>query len=114
MSRPKNEESFRLFKRKLDRWELFYYRVFGMDGTIIATRSTGTSDERKRRKKAVKKALFYYLPSPDSLIFSISAINKYTEDEGFFPFGNSFARSEAIIRLFQRTVFCLFDKNPFL
>ena len=54
MSRPKNEESFRLFKRKLGGRELFYCRVLDVDGTIIATRSTGTSDERKAVKKALE------------------------------------------------------------
>ena len=54
MSRPKNEESFRLFKRKLGERELFYCRVLDDDGTILATRSTGTSDERKAVKKALE------------------------------------------------------------
>ena len=53
MSRPKNEENFRLFKRKLDKKNFFYVRILDEEGKIIATRSTGTSDERK----AVKKAL---------------------------------------------------------
>jgi len=58
MSRPKNEESFRLFKRKVAGRELFYVRILDVDGSIIATKSTGTSDERKAVKKAleIKKA----------------------------------------------------------
>jgi integrase len=54
MSRPKNEESFRLFKRKLGGRELFYVRILDEEGTIIATRSTGTADERKAYKKALE------------------------------------------------------------
>ena len=54
MSRPKNEESFRLFKRKLEGRELFYVRILDEDGAIIATRSTGTADERKAVKKALE------------------------------------------------------------
>ena len=54
MSRPKNEESFRLFKRKLGGREVFYVRILDVDGTIIVTRSTGTSDERKAVKKAIE------------------------------------------------------------
>jgi integrase len=53
MSRPKNEESFRLFKRKLGGRELFYCRILDEEGKIVATRSTGTSDERKAIKKAL-------------------------------------------------------------
>ena len=54
MSRPRNEENFRLFKRKLYGRELYYCRILDTDGTIIATRSTGTSDERKAVKKALE------------------------------------------------------------
>jgi integrase len=54
MSRPKNDEHFRLFKRKLGGKELFYCRILDVDGTILATRSTGTSDERKAIKKALE------------------------------------------------------------
>jgi len=54
MPRPKNEESFRLFKRRLDGRELFYCRILDEEGKIIATRSTGTGDERKAVKKALE------------------------------------------------------------
>jgi hypothetical protein len=54
LARRKNEESFRLFKRKLAGRELFYVRVLDVDGTIIASRSTGTSDERKAVKAALE------------------------------------------------------------
>jgi integrase len=54
MSRPKNEENFRLFKRKLGGKELFYCRILDEEGKIIATRSTGTDDERKAVKKALE------------------------------------------------------------
>ena len=54
MPRPKNEESFRLFRRKTGGRELFYVRVVDVDGTIITTRSTGTIDERKAVKKALE------------------------------------------------------------
>jgi len=54
MSRHRNEESFRLFKRKLAGREFFYVRILDVDGTIIATKSTGTSDERKAVKKALE------------------------------------------------------------
>ena len=54
MSRPKNEERFRLFKRKLGGRELFCVRILDEDGNIIATRSTGTADERKAVKKALE------------------------------------------------------------
>ena len=54
MGRPRNEESFRLFKRKLGNRELFYCRILDADGTIIATRSTRTTDERKAVKKALE------------------------------------------------------------
>jgi integrase len=54
MSRPKNDEHFRLFKRKLNGQELFYCRILDVDGAIIATRSTGTADERKAVKKALE------------------------------------------------------------
>jgi integrase len=54
MSRPKNNEQFRLFKRKLDGKEFFYCRILDEEGTIIATRSTGTADERKAVKKAIE------------------------------------------------------------
>jgi hypothetical protein len=54
MPRRKNEENFRLFKRKLAGREFFYVRVLDVDGTIIASRSTGTSDERKAVKIALE------------------------------------------------------------
>jgi integrase len=54
MSRPKNEENFRLFRRTIGGRELFYCRILDEDGTIIATRSTGTNDERKAVKKALE------------------------------------------------------------
>ena len=55
MSRPRNEESFRLFKRKLDDGrELYYCRILDEEGAVIATRSTGTADERKAVKKAIE------------------------------------------------------------
>jgi integrase len=55
MARPRNKDSFRLYKRKLRGRELFYCRFIDVvDGTIIATRSTGTSDERKAVKKALE------------------------------------------------------------
>jgi integrase len=54
MSRPRNEEQFRLFKRKLDGREFYYCRVLDEEGKIIATRSTGTDDERKAVKKAIE------------------------------------------------------------
>jgi integrase len=54
MPRQKSEENFRLFKRKLAGRELFYVRVLDVDGTIIASRSTGTSDERKAVKAALE------------------------------------------------------------
>jgi integrase len=54
MSRRKNEENFRLFKRNLKGREFFYVRILDEDGIIIATRSTGTSDERKAIKKALE------------------------------------------------------------
>jgi integrase len=54
MPRPKNEESFRLFKRKLSGRELFYVRILDEQGGILVTRSTGTSDERKAVKKALE------------------------------------------------------------
>jgi len=54
MSRQKNEEGFRLFKRKIAGRELFYVRILDVDGTIITTKSTGTSDERKAVKKALE------------------------------------------------------------
>jgi integrase len=60
MSRPKNEESFRLFKRNIGGQELFYCRILDEEGNIVATRSTGTSDERK----AVKKALEFVKSTP--------------------------------------------------
>jgi hypothetical protein len=54
MPRLKNEENFRLFKRNLKGWELFYVRILDEDGVIIATRSTGTSNERQAVKKALE------------------------------------------------------------
>jgi integrase len=54
MPRPKSEESYRLFKRKQGKRELIYCRILDTDGTIIATRSTGTGDERKAIKKALE------------------------------------------------------------
>jgi hypothetical protein len=54
MSRPKNDEHFRLFKRKLHGQELFYCRILDEEGNIIVTRSTGTADERKAVKKALE------------------------------------------------------------
>ena len=54
MSRHRNEESFRLFKRKLGGRELFYVRILDEEGGIIATRSTGTIDERKAIKRALE------------------------------------------------------------
>ena len=54
MPGPKSEEGFRLFKRRLGGRELFYVRIFDVDGTIITTRSTGASDERKAVKKAIE------------------------------------------------------------
>ena len=53
MSRPKNEDYFRLFKRTLKGQEIYYCRILDEEGNIIATRSTGTADERKAVKKAV-------------------------------------------------------------
>jgi integrase len=53
MPRPKNEEGFRLIKREFDGRKLFYARFLDEEGTIIATRSTGTDDERKAIKKAL-------------------------------------------------------------
>jgi hypothetical protein len=60
MPRPKSEESFRLFKRRLGNRELFYVRFLDEEGTVIATRSTETSDERK----AVRKVLEIPKPFP--------------------------------------------------
>jgi integrase len=54
MSRQRNQESFRLFKRNLKGRELFYARILDEEGKIIATRSTGTSDERKAVKKTLE------------------------------------------------------------
>jgi integrase len=54
MPRPKNEENFRLFKRNLKGREFFYVRILDEEGVIIATRSTGTTDERKAVKKALE------------------------------------------------------------
>jgi len=54
MSRPRNNDQFRLFKRKLDGEALYYCRVLDEEGKIIATRSTGTTDERKAIKKAIE------------------------------------------------------------
>ena len=36
MPRPKSEEGFRLFKRRLGERELFYVRILDVDRTIIA------------------------------------------------------------------------------
>jgi len=54
MSRPRNCDHYRLFKRKIGGRELFYCRVLDEEGTVIATRSTGTDDERKAVKKALE------------------------------------------------------------
>ena len=54
MPRPKSEEGFRLFKRRLGERELFYVRILDVDGTIITTRSTGASDEQEAVKKSLK------------------------------------------------------------
>jgi len=54
MPRPKSEESFRIYKRKLGVRELFYVRILDEGGNIIATRSTGTDNERKAVKKALE------------------------------------------------------------
>jgi integrase len=53
MPRAKNDESFRLFKRRLGGRELFYARFLDEEGTIIATRSMGTDNERRAIKKAL-------------------------------------------------------------
>jgi hypothetical protein len=54
MSRPKNSENFRLFIRNLNGRKVFYVRFLDEDGVIIATRSTGTSNERQAVKKALE------------------------------------------------------------
>ena len=54
MPRPRNEESYRLFKRKLRGVEFFYCRILDEEGNIIVSRSTGTADERKAVKKAIE------------------------------------------------------------
>ena len=53
MPRPKNEEGFRLIKRDVEGRKLFYARFLDEEGAVIATRSTGTDDERKAIKKAL-------------------------------------------------------------
>jgi putative heme iron utilization protein len=50
MPRPKNEEGFRLIKRNFEGRKLFYVRFIDEEGTVIATRSTGTDDEKLSRK----------------------------------------------------------------
>jgi len=54
MPRPKNDESFRLFRRNLGGRNFFYVRILDEEGKVIATRSTGTTDERKAVKKALE------------------------------------------------------------